>query len=512
VKLMDRLARIQSAAKLSVEGPDRPLFTLARPSDCRYALADYEPPPGFRLPLATQAELEANAASVKPRMVVRLGFALAGEEGGLIRNPAVALNAKGLTLFPAGFEYVFELSRIKVAHGGRDSGKSWNYARALLLLATASPLQVYCCREWQNSMRDSVHKLLREQIVSMRLSRYFEVQQQIIRGHNGALFAFVGLANDPAGIKSAESFDVAWIEEAYAISKDSWTHLEPTIRRNNAEIWITFNPDEERDYIYQKFVANTPPPDAVVKQFNWQQNPWVSETLRVGREHMLATDPELYRTVYGGLCKQFNSSVIFGGKYERGVLAIPEDRVIRNREGWDGPYYGFDWGFSADPTVLIKVYLKGKDILYIEKEWSGVGVELDDIGPRCLEVMPEARNCTARGDNSRPETISHVRAKSGINIVAAEKWKGSIEDGIAWLKSHQRIVVHPSCKRTYDELGKYSYKRDRRTQEITSDIEDRDNHCIDALRYALEPYVQRSGSAATMFNWRHLNDPPGYRM
>jgi len=72
--------------------------------------------------------------------------------------------------------------------------------------------------------------------------------------------------------------------------------------------------------------------------------------------------------------------------------------------------------------------------------------------------------------------------------------------------------VHPSCKRTYDELGKYSYKRDRRTQEITSDIEDRDNHCIDALRYALEPYVQRSGSAATMFNWRHLNDPPGYRM
>src|SRR5208282_657632 len=104
--------------------------------------------------------------------------------------------------------------------------------------------------------------------------------------------------------------------------------------------------------------------------------------------------------------------------------------------------------------------------------------------PRCLEVMPEARNATARGDNSRPETISHVKAKSGINVIAAEKWKGSILDGIAWLKSHRQIVVHPSCKRTYDELGQYSYKRDRRTGEITSDIEDRYNHTIDSLRYA----------------------------
>jgi phage terminase large subunit len=502
MRLIERLERLKQHAGAS--GPDRPLYTIARDGDCRYALADYAPAPGFRLPLATPAELEANAALVKPRMVIRLGFALAGEEGGLIRNPAVAMNAKGLTLFPDGFQYLFEPGRIKVAFGGRDSGKSWNFARALLLLATASPLQIFCCREWQTSMRDSVHKLLKEQVVRMGLSRYFEVQQAIIRGHNGALFVFTGLANDPQGIKSAESFDVAWIEEAYAISKDSWTHLEPTIRRKDAEICVSFNPDEERDFIYQRFVVGPPPPDAMVRQFNWQQNPWVSETLRAGREHMRDTDPELYRTVYGGLCKQFNSSVIFGGKYERGILAIPEDRVIRNHEGWDGPYYGFDWGFSQDPTVLIKLYLKGKEILYIEKEWSGVGVELDDIGPRCLEVMPEARNCTARADNSRPETISHVRSKSGINVIAAEKWKGSIEDGIAWLKSHRQIVVHPSCTRIYAEFGAYSYKRDRRTGEITSDIEDRNNHGIDAVRYAAEPMIQRSGPASVMWAWKHL--------
>src|SRR5208282_139712 len=137
MRLVDRLERLKRHAGAS--GPDGPLYTLATDSDCRYALACYEPPPDFRLPLATQAELDANTALAKPRMVIRLGFVLAGEEGGLIRNPAVAMNAKGLTLFPTGFEYLFERGRIKVAYGGRDSGKSWNFSRALLLLATVSP-------------------------------------------------------------------------------------------------------------------------------------------------------------------------------------------------------------------------------------------------------------------------------------------------------------------------------------------------------------------------------------
>lgn len=507
MRLIDRLERVKTAAKARHEGPECPLFALAQDGDCRYALAPYEPALGFKLPLASALELEANALAERPRLVLRLGFALCGEEGGLIRNPAVAKNARGLTLFPDGFQYLFEPGRIKVAYGGRDSGKSWNFARALLLIASVTPLQVYCAREWQNSMKDSVHKLLKERIVGLGLSRYFEVQQQVIRSTAGAEFVFAGLANDPAGIKGAEAFDVAWCEEAYNISKDSWNHLEPTIRRADSEILVTFNPDEERDFIYQKFVANDPPPDAVVKMFNYQQNPWLSETLRVAREHMLSTDPEAYLNVYAGRCKQHSSSQIFAGKYERGILEIPEERFDRNQQGIDGPYFGCDWGFANDPLVLIKVYLKGKELLYIEKESWSIGTEQDDIGPTWRRAMPEVRGCTVRADNSRPETISHVKAKSEINVIAAEKWSGSVEDGIAWLKSHARIVVHPACKRTYDEFGKYSYKRDRRTQEITTDIVDRDNHCVDSLRYALEPFVMRSGSAASMWAWKHINAP-----
>jgi phage terminase large subunit len=438
--------------------------------------------------------------------VLRIGFVVCAPEGGLVRNPAVAVNAKGLTLFADGYQYLFEPGRIKVAFGGRDSGKSWSLARALLLIATTTNLQVYCAREWQNSMKDSVHKLLKERIVALGLSRYFDVQQQVIRSKAGAEFVFAGLANDPAGIKGAEAFDIAWCEEAYNISKDSWNHLEPTIRKTDSEIWISFNPDEEGDFIYQKFVANTPPPDAVVKMFNYQNNPWLSEAIKVAREHMMATDPEAYLNVYGGQCKVRNTSVIYAGRYERGVIILPEDPFVLERE-WGGFLLGVDFGFSQDPTVMLKVwYSQRESTIYIEKESWGKHVELNDMGPKFLREIPEAKNHSARCDNSRPETISHL-CPAGVRAKAVEKWKGSVEDGIAFIKS-QKIVVHPSCKNTWDELGKYRYKVDRRTGDVLPDIIDKDNHCCDALRYALEPFIMRSGSASVKWAWQNLCGAP----
>jgi phage terminase large subunit len=499
VKLLDRLARIQSAAKVRVEGPDRPLFALARTGDYRYCLADYEPPEGFKLPLATEAELTANDALERPRPVLRIGFVLCAEEGGLIRNPAVATDARGLTLFPDGFQYLFEPGRVKVAFGGRDSGKSWNFARALLLIAAVSNLAVYCCREWQTSIRDSVHKLLRERIVGLGLRRYFEVQQQVIRSKAGAEFVFAGLASDPAGIKSAEAFDIAWVEEAYNISKSSWNHLEPTIRKADSEIWVSFNPSQEDDFIYQKFVANAAPPDAIVKMFNYNQNPWLSEAIRVAREHMMSTDPEEYLNVYAGQCKVLNSSVVYGGRYERGILDPTADR-----RSWGEFVLGVDFGFSADPTVMLKIWYSEKlRTVYIEKESWGKHVELNDMGEKFLRDIPESKNYPVRCDNSRPETISHLQG-GGIRARSCEKWKGSVEDGIAFIKS-QKIVVHPGCKYTWDELGKYRYKVDRRTGDVLPELVDKDNHCCDALRYGLEPFVMRSGSAAGMWAWKNLN-------
>jgi phage terminase large subunit len=512
MKLLDRVSRIKDALQVKAEGPDRPLFTLAQAADYRYCLAEYDPPAGFKLPLATAAELAANDALERPRPVLRLGFVQCAEEGGLIRNPTVVKDARGLTLFPDGFQYLFEPGRVKVAYGGRDSGKSWNFARALLLIASVSPLQVYCCREWQASMRDSVHKLLRERIIGLKLQRYFEVQLQVIRSKAGAEFVFAGLASDPAGVKSAESFDIAWVEEAYNISRSSWNHLEPTIRKSGSEIWVSFNPSQEDDFIYQKFVANAPPPDAIVRKFNYNDNPWLSEALKVTRQYMADTDPEEYLNVYAGQCKVLNSSVVYGGRYERGILTLPEDPVARRRE-WGDFLLGVDFGFAADPSVMLKVWCSERlRTIYIEKESWGKHVESQDLALKFLRDIPEARNYPARCDNARPETISQLRPSpmqpEGIQAKACEKWKGSVEDGIAFIKS-QKIVVHPSCKNTWDELGKYRYRVDRQTGDVLPELVDKDNHACDALRYSLEPFVMRSGSRAGMWAWAHLDDRPG---
>ena len=298
--------------------------------------------------------------------------------------------------------------------------------------------------------------------------------------------------------------------EAYNISRSSWNHLEPTIRKAGSEIWVSFNPSQENDFIYQKFVANAAPPDAVVKQFNYYQNPWLSEALKVTREYMRDTDPAEYLNVYAGQCKVLGSSIVYDGRYERGVLTLPEDPVVRRRE-WGDFLLGVDFG-QVDPSVMLKVWFNEQyHVVYIEKESWGKHIGSQELAAKFLRDIPEARNWPARCDCSRLETIaqllpSHDRPE-GIQAKPCEKWKGSIEDGISWIKS-QKIMVHPSCTHVWDELGRYRYKVDRNTGDVLPELVDKDNHCLDALRYGLEPWIQRSKRAG-MWAWEHLSDMPG---
>ena len=151
--------------------------------------------------------------------------------------------------FPAKTQCLFlpERSRYRVLYGGRGGAKSWAVARALLIKAAKSPLRILCAREFQTSIRDSVHKLLSDQIVALGLIELFEITQAAIRGVNGSEFAFVGLKNNVANVKSYEGIDICWVEEAQTVSRNSWNVLIPTIRKEGSEIWITFNPELETD-------------------------------------------------------------------------------------------------------------------------------------------------------------------------------------------------------------------------------------------------------------------------
>lgn len=230
--------------------------------------------------------------------------------------------------FPEKLGFLLERNRwrYKFGYGGRDGAKSWSFTRALLALGSQEPLRLGCFREVQNSIKDSVHRLLSDQVQQMGLSRYFRVLDNEIRGMNGTEFMFAGLSKQTRdSIKSYEGLDIAFIEEAQTVSKRSWDILEPTIRKPASEIWGCFNPDMDTDFMYQQFVVK-PPPDAKVVNINWNDNPWRSTVLDAARERMQREDPDNYAHVYGGLCRP----AVEGAIYYKEVSKLRADNRLCN--------------------------------------------------------------------------------------------------------------------------------------------------------------------------------------
>jgi phage terminase large subunit len=404
----------------------------------------------------------------------------------IAESPATLDGVKKIEL-PAGYEFLFEPHRYKVAHGGRGSSKSWSFARALILIAIQRPLRVLCARELQTSIGESVHRLICDQIHEMGFDNNFNIQKTLITGPNGSEFIFAGIRNNVTKIKSMEGIDVCWVEEAEVISTYSWEVLIPTIRKPGSEIWITFNPDQETDPTYVRFITNQPP-DCVTVEVNWTQNPWFPEELRVEKDYLYKLDIDAAEHVWGGKCRVNGAAQIFKGKYVKEDFKTPDDPSPRF-------FHGVDWGFSGDPCAIVRCYTTGDapfEDLWIDRERVAYGVEIDEI-PKLLREIPTTDKWPIKADSSRPETISYIK-RQGFNIVGAEKWGGSVEDGIAHLKAFNKIHIHPSCTHMLEEARLYSYKVDRVTQEVLPIVADKHNHCWDATRYALDGYIHKRGS------------------
>ncbi len=226
--------------------------------------------------------------------------------------------------FPEKLQSLFEPKRYKVYYGGRGGAKSWGCARALLIKGMEKPMRILCAREIQKTIKDSVHQLLRDQIQEMGLSGFYEVRNTEIVGTNGTTFGFEGLRHNIAGLKSWEGADICWVEEAQVVSKNSWQILIPTIRRENSEIWVTFNPELEEDETYQRFIVS-PPRDSVIVNINYNDNPWFPEVLRMEMEELKERDYEAYLNVWEGRCKQAVEGAIFADEMQ---LAAQEGRIM----------------------------------------------------------------------------------------------------------------------------------------------------------------------------------------
>jgi phage terminase large subunit len=250
--------------------------------------------------------------------------------------------------FPVKMASLFDKARYKVYYGGRGAGKSHSAAKALLILGAKSQIRVLCAREYQTSIKDSVHKLLCDQIVLMGMEGFYEITQSAIRGKNGTEFAFIGLKNNIANVKSIEGIDIAWVEEAQTTSRVSWNTLIPTIRKQDSEIWVTFNPELESDETYQRFIVK-PPENAIIQKINWSDNPWFPETLALERDALKSRDPAAYQTVWEGLCRQTVDGAIFASEMQ---VAELDGRITKVNYDPTKPVHAiFDLGW-ADSTAI----------------------------------------------------------------------------------------------------------------------------------------------------------------
>ena len=385
--------------------------------------------------------------------------------------------------------------------GGRGSGKTRTFAvmaavKGYMYAEQGISGVILCGREFMNTLSDSSMEEIKQAIKEVPfLNDYYEMGENYIRTKNRRVqFLFAGLRHNLDSIKSKARILLCWVDEAESVSQAAWDKLEPTIRGiDDAEIWVTWNPENKGSPVDVKFRhEKIYDPDTgeligVGAEINWRDNPKFPVILdRQRRLAMRNLTPEKYNWIWEGAYNENSESQIFANKY-----IVADFEPIPHL--WDGPYQGLDFGFAADPMAFVKVWIYNR-ILYIEYDCSEVGLESDHMPNYIMTRIPNVNAVSTRADSSRPETISYLVRHGMPRVVACEKGKGSVEDGIAFIQSFEKVVIHSRCVGTKEEFDKYSYKVDRLTGDVLPIIMDKWNHHIDALRYALEPIMKSQGN------------------
>jgi phage terminase large subunit len=386
--------------------------------------------------------------------------------------------------FPECLQFLFEPCRYKVAHGGRGSGKSWSFARALLIQAASQRLRVLCAREVQKSIRDSVHRLLSDQIEALGLGSFFQILETEIRGRNGSIFLFSGLATQTVeSIKSFEGVDRVWVEEAQSVSKKSWDTLIPTIRKPDSEIWVSFNPELDTDETYSRFVLNTPP-DAFVVQVNYSDNPWFPDVLEKERLHCQLTNREDYNTIWEGKCRTAVKGAIYASEIDAAIREgricnVPYDPRIKVHTIWD-----LGWNDAMSIIFAQKVRSELRVIDYIEEshktlDWYAAELEQRRYNWGHDWLPHDGRTKDFKTGKSTEEILKSFGRK--VKIVPSI----SVEDGIkaARMTLAQTYFDKTKTARLVECLKRYKRSIHTTTNEPGAPIHDEFSHGADDYRY-----------------------------
>lgn len=386
--------------------------------------------------------------------------------------------------FPHKLQMLFDPAPYKVAHGGRGSGKSWGFARALLILGAQKPLRILCAREVQKSIEDSVHTLLKDQIAELGLSDFYEVLAYEIRGKNGTTIDYCGLAQHTVTtIKSFEGVDICWVEEAQAVSKKSWDVLRPTIRKTGSEIWITFNPELETDVTYQMFVAH-PPTGTVIVEMNYSDNPWFTEKLEQERLDCLKNQPKDYDNIWGGKCKPAVAGAIYYDEMtrvesEKRICNVPYDPMLKVHVVFD-----LGWNDAMAISLVQKHASELRVIEYIEdnrRTLDSYSAELKAKGLNWGKVyLPhDGMHKNIQTGKSAKEIMEAL----GWNVAITPNM--SVEDGIRVTRMAFTRFYFDKTKteRLIQCAKRYRRSINQQTNEPGGPLHDEWSHGADNLRY-----------------------------
>lgn len=394
---------------------------------------------------------------------------------------------------PKKLQFLFEPSRYKVCYGGRGGGKSWGFATALIAIAGASCKRILCTREYQNSIQESVHRLLCDCIELMGLQDKFTITQTQITCINGSEFIFAGLKNDPQKIKSTEGVDIVWVEEGQKVSNISWEILIPTIRQAGSEIWCSYNPDEEHDPTHVRFVLN-PPPHAKVVKIGWQDNPWFPAELEAERVYLKSVDPEAYENVWEGECRRHSQ----GSYYGKFIVAAYQDQRISNVAHDPALLTHTFWDLGiSDYTCIWFAQFAGKEIHVVDyHEMSGEGLEyyariLDDKAKIDNLIYGEhwaPHDIAARelgSGKSRLDTAKTLGIPFKIVRLARTTSRGLVAEGIESVRQilHKCWFDETRCAMGLKRLKNYR-KEWLEKHQCWSDspVHDENSHGADAFR------------------------------
>ncbi len=386
--------------------------------------------------------------------------------------------------FPEKLKFLFEPLRYKGAKGGRGSGKSWGFARALLIIGTMKKVRILCTREIQRSIKDSVHKLLSDQIQILKLGQFYEVLNTEIRGKNGTEIIFAGLSsNTIESIKSYEGMDYVWVEEAQSVQKRSWKILIPTIRKEGSEIWLTFNPELETDYTYEYFVTHAPP-DCKIVTMNYNDNPWFSEVLNKERLHCKLTNPKGYDNIWLGKCKPAVSGAIYydevaSAEINNQICNIPYDSMLKVHIVFD-----LGWNDAMAISLVQRPTSEIRIIEYIEDdhktlEYYSNLLKKKEYNWGKVWMPHDARNKDIKTGKSSQQYMEAY----GWDVEITQEM--SVKEGIRHTRqTFPRIYFEKNkTKRLVECAKRYRRKINKITGEASEPLHDEFSHGADNLRY-----------------------------